>query len=89
MANFNIVRFTYYDGAEGMELNMAIGEENKIDGRVVMISYRDLKLGYILTALLHFFYILLNKEGTLSYCGSRVWTTDRIPKLRVVAYLRE
>lgn len=54
LANFHIAGFTYYDGAEafaeleiGKELTIALDEENKYDARAILISYKDLKLGYV------------------------------------------
>lgn len=54
LANFSIAGFTYYDGAEafselkmGLELDIAIDEENKYDARAVMILHKGWKLGYV------------------------------------------
>ncbi len=66
LANFNIAGFTYYDGAEafkdlemGLELKLAIDENNKYDARAVMISYKNWKLGYVPREHNRIFYKLL------------------------------
>lgn len=71
LAHFNIAGFTYYDGAEafnelkmGLELNLAIDEDNKFDARAVMISHKDWKLGYVPRGENRIFYKLLKTGST-------------------------
>lgn len=96
LTNFNIAGFTYYDGAEaflelkmGLELNIAIDEENKYDARAVMISYKDWKLGYVPREHNRIFYKLL-KVG-IENIKVRVQGLDKSEhpegQVRVVAHL--
>lgn len=66
LAHFCIAGFTYYDGAEafnelkvGTLLNIELDDENKYDPRAVMITYNNLKLGYIPRSENRIFYKLL------------------------------
>lgn len=89
LANFHIAGFTYYDGAEvfsklemGMKLNMAIDEENKFDARAVLISYKELKLGYIPRDHNRRFYKLLRLGMDNIVLRVQGWSKERIPRLR-------
>ncbi|HET8837801.1 MAG TPA: HIRAN domain-containing protein [Flavobacteriaceae bacterium] len=96
LANFNIAGFTYYDGAEafpelkmGLELNIAIEDENKFDARAVLISYKNWKLGYVPREHNRIFYKLL-KVG-MENIKVRVQGLDKSGhpegQVRVVAHL--
>lgn len=71
LAHFNIAGFTYYDGVEafselkiGQKLDMKLEPGNAYDGRAVMVSYKNWKLGYIPRTENRIFYKLLKTGST-------------------------